>query len=295
VYDKQVRRRRAVLVLLVGASLILLTAYFGESPSSPLHAVQRGVAEVLSPVESGASTVLSPVRDVAGWFSDTIHAKSEVASLKRENAKLTTLYDQAEAAVIQNRQLRREVNLDQSAGINGYSPVAANVIEFDPSDWYQTITVDQGSSDGVHIYDPVIGDGGLVGDVSQVGSDYAVVTEITDAKFAAGAEVLDSNGDSGLLVPAVGNQNQLLLTDLPAQAQGIVQGQEVVTSGFKDGSLIQSSYPPDIPIGQVSNADQNTLINSQEIEVTPTVDLRDLNVVQILTRPHATTQRAQAP
>ena len=48
-YDKQVRRRRALLALLVAFSLILLTAYFGESADSPLHPVQpatRGLAEV---------------------------------------------------------------------------------------------------------------------------------------------------------------------------------------------------------------------------------------------------------
>ena len=50
-HDKQVRRRRAVLALLVVVSLILLTAYFGESPSSPLHSVQRGIVEVLSPIQ----------------------------------------------------------------------------------------------------------------------------------------------------------------------------------------------------------------------------------------------------
>ena len=53
VHDKQVRRRRAVLALLVAVSLILLTAYFGETPTSPLHNVQRGVVEVFSPVEAG--------------------------------------------------------------------------------------------------------------------------------------------------------------------------------------------------------------------------------------------------
>ena len=44
VYDKTVRRRRAVLALLVVSSLILLTAYFGESAGGGLHSVQRGVA-----------------------------------------------------------------------------------------------------------------------------------------------------------------------------------------------------------------------------------------------------------
>ena len=82
VHDKQVRRRRAVLALLVAVSLILLTAYFGESPSSPLHNVQRGIVEVLSPIQQGASKVLSPVQDVAGWFSDTLNAKSQVDQLQ---------------------------------------------------------------------------------------------------------------------------------------------------------------------------------------------------------------------
>ena len=41
-HDKVVRRRRAVLALLVGLSLFLLTAYFGESANGGLHAVQRG-------------------------------------------------------------------------------------------------------------------------------------------------------------------------------------------------------------------------------------------------------------
>ena len=66
-----------MLALLVVVSLILLTAYFGESPSSPLHSVQRGIVEVLSPIQEGASKALKPVRDVAGWFSDTFHAKSQ--------------------------------------------------------------------------------------------------------------------------------------------------------------------------------------------------------------------------
>ena len=70
-YDKTVRRRRAVLGLLVACSLILLTAYFGETGSGGLHAVQRGTSEVLNPIQDGASRALKPVRDLFGWFGDT--------------------------------------------------------------------------------------------------------------------------------------------------------------------------------------------------------------------------------
>jgi rod shape-determining protein MreC len=289
VHDKQVRRRRAVLGLLVGASLILLTAYFGAPQSSPLHAVQRGIVEVLSPIQTGASKVLSPVGDIAGWFSSTFRAKSQVTRLTKENHQLTKELAASQYAQLQNAQLRKLVKLDTDVtDLNAYSPVTADVTGRDLNLWWEQIEVDKGTADGVALGDPVVGPGGLVGDVSNVGANYSIVSEITSNKWAAAALVEDSAGDTGQLQPAIGNPNQLLLTSLNPRAQ-INPGQVVVTSGFKDGTdpRIHDMYPPGIPIGQVSNADQNTLINDQEVTVTPSVDLRHLMWVQILTHPNA--------
>jgi rod shape-determining protein MreC len=293
VQNKQIRRRRIVLALLVGISLILLTLYFGESPSSPLHSVQRGIVEVLSPIQQGASKALKPVRDIAGWFSDTFHAKSQRDQLRKEVNTLRAQLAQTQQQAIQNAQLQREVGLDNSIGISSYSPVGAHVISRDPTLWYATIEVDKGSSDGVHVDDPVVGDGALVGKVSTVAPTVSVVTLITDHAYAVTAQVNDQQGDTGVLVPAVGNPNQLLLQYLPPRAP-ISVGQQVVTAGFKSGQL-DSLYPPGIPIGQVSNANQNELINNRQVQVTPAADLRHLDAVQILTHVRAGTQRAQAP
>jgi len=297
VHDKQVRRRRAVLALLVGVSLILLTAYFGESPSSPLHSVQRGIVEVLSPVQEGASTVLKPVRDIAGWFSDTLNAKTQRDQLRKEVQSLQAQLAQAKTAEIQNVQLAKQVGLDDSIGISAYHAVGAHLIARDPTLWYQTIEIDRGSEDGVHLQDPVVGDGALVGKVSTVDPTVSVVTLITDHSYAVTAQVQDASGDTGLLVPAVGNPNQLLLQSLqpPSPGQpGPQVGQLVVTAGFTSGSL-DSLYPPGIPIGTVSNANQNELLNNGQVQVAPTADLRHLDAVQILTRPHAGTARASLP
>jgi rod shape-determining protein MreC len=282
-----------VLALLVGVSLILLTAYFGESPSSPLHSVQRGIVEVLSPVQEGASKVLSPVRDVAGWVSDTLRAKSRVDRLQKEVDTLQARNDALRLEAIQNTELTREVGLDNSIGVSSYHPVAATVIGRDPILWYQTIQVDKGSVDGVEHNDPVIGYGALVGKVTTLDPNVSVVTLITDHSYAVAARVLDSGADTGVLVPAVGNPNQMLLQDLPPRAP-VVVGQQVVTAGFKDGPL-DSLYPPGIPIGTVSSASQNELLNSGQVQVSPGADLRHLSVVQILTRPHLGSERAQLP
>ena len=298
-HDKQVRRRRAVLALLVAVSLILLTAYFGETPNSPLHSVQRGVVEVLSPVEQGASEVLSPVRSAAGWFSSTFHAKTQVKQLQTTVERLTNELAQAKGARLLNQQLSAELHLDTSLNLSSYHPVTAQVILRDPTLWYQTISVDKGTDDGVALHDPVTGDGALVGEVTEVSATASFVTLITDHTLSVTARVLDQNGDTGELVPAIGNPDELVLQYLqppnPGQTQnGPQQGQLVVTAGFKSGPL-ESYFPAGIPIGNVLPVDENQLLNNGEIQVSPQADLRGVDVVQILTRPQPGTERAQVP
>ena len=298
-HDKQVRRRRAVLALLVAVSLILLTAYFGETPSSPLHSVQRGVVEVLSPVEQGASTVLAPVRDAAGWVSDTLHAKSQVKQLRAQVQDLTAKLAAAKGAQYENTQLSHLVHLDNSIGVSAYHPVSAAVIVRDPTLWYQTVTIDKGSDDGVQLHDPVIADQGLVGEITEVSATASVVSLITDHTVSVTARVTDANGDTGELVPAVGSPNQLLLQYLqppnPGQIQnGPQQSQLVVTAGFKSNKL-ESYFPANIPIGYVSEVNEDQLFNDGQITVTPVADLRRFDVVQVLTSAQPGTERAQVP
>jgi len=65
-----------------------------------------------------------------------------------------------------------------------------------------------------------------------------------------------------------------------------------VTAGFKFKAL-DSLYPAGIPIGHVTNANQNNLLNNGQVQVAPLADLRHLDAVQILTKARAGTQRAQ--
>jgi len=288
VYDKQIRRRRAVLALLVVVSLILLTDYFGESSNSPLHSVQRGIATVLSPVQEGASTVLSPVRDIAGWFSSTFRAKSQLAQRTAENHTLRLDDARLQYEVTQYKKYARLVNLDRSYNLHAYGLVGANVIAKDPVLWYETITVDKGSGDGVKQWDPVVGPGGLVGDVTDVTGNSAIVSLLTSPDFAVGAEVENNAGSVGLIQPEAGNPSTLQLINLPTTAQIGPNQTMVATSGFKDQGerAIHSLYPPGIPIGTISSENpQSSVLTNQPLQVTPLADLQDLSAVQILTHP----------
>src|SRR5436190_11696572 len=79
-----VQRRRAVLAVLLGISLVLLTIYFSEPIGGGLHAIQRGAGEALSPLEEGASRAFKPFSDLAGWVGDVADAKKKNKQLKAE-------------------------------------------------------------------------------------------------------------------------------------------------------------------------------------------------------------------
>src|SRR3954452_18508390 len=74
---------------------------------------------------------------------------------------------------------------DTTGGMDEYAPVDARVFVHSPSTWYQRVTVNKGSDDGVKRGDPVINAAGLVGRVEDVAGGESVVTLITDKDFAA--------------------------------------------------------------------------------------------------------------
>jgi rod shape-determining protein MreC len=288
-----------VLALLVALSVVLLTAYFGESAGGGLHAVQRGVLQVLSPIQEGTSRALKPVRDLFGWFDDTLHANSERDKLRNERNQLRRQVIGYQAAQRENLQLRRIVGLDHGRGLLGYQPVTARVIGRSPTIWYATITVDKGSSAGVRLDQPVVNGEGLVGKVTAVTSGASQITLLTDHTSGVSAKVLtplvtdSGNGITGLVQPAVGKPQDLLLQFVPRRAN-IRKGDTVVTAGSQSTRL-ESLFPPNLPIGVVTNADDQELSQFQRVHIRPFADLRRLDFVQVLTHQRAAAnERAQA-
>ena len=282
-YDKTVRRRRAVLGLLVACSLILLTAYFGESGSGALHSVQRGTSEVLNPVQEGASRALKPVRDLFGWFGDTIAAKGQVEELRRERDRLRTEIASSEVNSADYDRLSKLFQLNGALGLEDLGPKTGRVIFQSATVWYSTIRVDKGSDDGVRVGHPVINEEALIGRVTEVFGGHAQVTLITDASTKVPARA-GRRQEFGIVEPAsAGNPTDLVMNFTQPNAQ-ISVGDRVVTRGTEPDDRAPSRYPVGLPIGEVVRID-NEGTDTQEIHLRPYADVRSLDFVQILTRP----------
>ncbi len=229
--SKVVRRRRAALAIFVIASIVMLTAYFGESGGGFFHTLQKGAQEAFAPIETGASRALKPSRDLAGWFGDTLDAKSENEDLRAEVEDLRKRLGENETARRDNAQLRGLVKLGRTDGFpQGTEPVAARVIARSPTVWYSSVKIDKGSGDGVREDQPVIAAGGLAGRVTRVTGGTAEVSLITDGSSAVSAQVMP-RGANGVVKPTVGEPDDLLL-DFIEKGRRVTEGTTVVTSGF---------------------------------------------------------------
>lgn len=275
-YRKQVRRRRAVLALLIVGSFVLLTATYGQGSDG----VQRGVSTIFSPVQDVADRALKPARDLVNWFDETFDAKGDNAQLHDELQLARKQAVGAKTALAENAQLRKLVGLDKSAIPSGYDPVTGRVIARSPTVWFADVTIDVGSGDGVEVDDPVVNGDGLVGKVAAVTGGSARVTLIADHSSAVSAKIVPS-GTQGVMKPSVGDPDDLILDFLDSEKR-VGKGQSVVTSGWR-GEVVESDYPPNLPIGEVVEASLLQQEAQQQVHIRPYADLRDLDLVQVLT------------
>jgi rod shape-determining protein MreC len=277
VYRKQVRRRRAVLALLVIGSFVLLTITYGQGSNG----IQRGVSTIFSPVQSVASGALKPARDTVNWFDKTFDARGRNSRLHSELEEARKQSVGASAALAENAQLRKLLSLDRGGAIpSGYEPVTGRVIARSPTVWFADVTIDVGSGDGVAVNDPVVNGDGLVGTVSSVTGGSAQVALLADGDSAVSAKVVPL-GVQGVIKPEVGDPGDLIL-DFIDSAKHVHKGQAVVTAGWRAQGF-ESRFPPNIPVGEVTRASLLEQEAIQQVHVRPYADLRDLDLVQVLT------------
>jgi rod shape-determining protein MreC len=278
-YRKQVRRRRAILVLLVVACLVLISSHFSEGESGPLHVAQNGVGSVMAPLEEGANRALKPFRDMVNWFDETFDARGENEQLQEENADLREQLAETRSKLERGIEARKVAEVAAQPALAGFDRVDATVRVRSPTQWNETVVIDKGSSDGIAVDDAVMTGEGLVGRVSQVNGGSARVLLITGRDSAVTARVAGVD-TVGLIKPQTGNPSELLFT-LIDNDQEIEDGDELVTAGFSDDEL-SSVFPADIPIGKI-NQDAAGLESGEDVHVIPSADLTDLDDVTVLT------------
>ncbi|MEO8290582.1 MAG: rod shape-determining protein MreC [Gaiellaceae bacterium] len=273
-------RARLIAVALVLVSIALVTVYFRESDGGTLHGAQRIGVSVAMPFEVAGERIARPFKDAWGWASDLFDAKSENEKLRELVEALRKEVIAEKTAAQENARIKALLDyVDGSRFPADYSSVATRVVGRPPTAYNQEILIAAGSGSGIHRNDPVVTEDGLVGLVTNVTSNGAKVTLLTDQSSAVSAMVLES-GAAGVVRHGSSDSAALILDRVGKDA--LVQENDlVITAGWRSGKL-ESLYPRGIPIGTVKSVGQQDVDLYKRIQIAPLVNFDSLSDVIVL-------------
>ena len=277
--DKEVVARRLVVAALVVVSLVLLTVYLRESDDGALHAAQRLGQAALHPFQVAGERVARPFQDAYDWASGLVNAKEDRDRLGAQVRALQQQVVELQTATQENARLRELLGYVSGPELRDYERIPTRIIAQPPTPYDQDVLIAAGANDGVKKDSPVVTEDGLVGIVTFVSDNAARVTLLTDPSIAVSA--LDSETQArGILRRAPGGGSTLVL-DRVEKDLVVQEGDTIVTAGWRDGDL-ESLYPRDIPIGQVTSVGVQDIDLYQRIQVTPFVNFDSLSDVIVL-------------
>lgn len=263
-------RGRLLIIVLIVTSLFMITLDL------------RGV-QVIDGLRTGTQTALTPVQKVGSWvvtpfrnfFSDVTHlgrTRNEIEKLKSENDKLRLALLNRKIADAQLKQLKGVLNL---AGTAGYKVVNARVISQGASTSFtQTITIDAGTSSGIHTNMTVLSGFGLVGVVKYAYRDSALVQLASDPAFRIGARIAGSQ-QIGILSGQGTRKGVLQLLDNTTQVR---KGDALLARGSQNGR----PFVPGVPIGVVTSVDNSPGAVTQTADVKFYANFSTLGVVAVV-------------
>jgi rod shape-determining protein MreC len=264
--------RTRVLFLLVVTSITLLTLDFRGSGA--VDDARGAASTVVSPLIDAASAVTEPFTNAWNGIFGYSDLEQENEALREQMAEMEGDVAEAQEAL---RQLEELAELDNYSRWTDLDSRVARVVGGSFTNFENTVQIDRGTDDGVAVGMPVVTGAGLAGRVVATTSSRATVQLITDPGFDIGirlavtGEVGVAHG-TGLGHPLVVDQG------IPVNLEDNVRTYETVTTS----GVSRSAFPPDIPVGRVTEvstaADQLSLV----LTIDPLADLDRLTHVRVL-------------
>ena len=263
-------RRTLTVIVLVVLSLSLISLDLNGRTHSLTSGVKSVANNIYAPLRQGVTDIVDPIGSFfAGAFN--------YGAVEADNERLQRTIGQLRAAQtehgFENQQARQLTGLQNLPFLQSLPVVTAQTIDDYSSNFTATITLDKGRADGVDVGFPVVGAGGLVGQVIQSFHHTSVVRLVTDGQSKVG--VTFGNQLTGI-VDGQGPSNDMTC-DLVAPHTPVHKGEVMYTSGLQ-----AAAFPPGIPVAKVQSFHNTAGASQETITVDPAADLSQLAYVDVV-------------
>lgn len=233
---------RIAVVLVI---LVLIIASVSSVLGGKAGLLKNADGALKAPVQKAATAALDWIENLYGYIYEYDRMVEENNSLRAENATLREAvrdHDDLEAENVRLRQL-----FGWSEKHTDFIMEPAKIVAWDASNYTSAFTISKGEKAGIELGDCVVTEyGALVGQVFELGDEWATVRTIIDVDMDVGA-LVGTESFAGVITGEYSLMKQGLtrVTYLTSGAQ-IFPKDEVLTSG-KGGS-----FPAGLFIGEIS-------------------------------------------
>lgn len=249
-----------LIVIVLGAA-----AYFSSLSGADMQGLQARFLSFLSPFLRTGSAVQEKIGSMGEGLKTLDELDVENRKLLEENKELRTTNNLLREIEAENNRLRLALAYRERSV---FRLIPARVISRDASTWWNTIKINRGFEDGVETDQPVLTDVGLVGKVTTVSKNEAIVVLVTDETCRVAAKIEGTREQgilSGMRLQPNAAVGELQLNFLSKNAT-LEAGQKVYTAGVTNGV-----FPSGILIGEIKEFRTRPLDGQAIVE--PAVDL----------------------
>ena len=161
--------------------------------------------------------------------------------------------------------------------MNEYELVNAVVISHDPGYWYDKVIINKGLSSDIKEGMAVINNSGVIGKVVNVSNFNSTVELLTSENIGkVSIKIEDGNDYIYGLISQYDKEKNLYLVD--GISKNIEVGSKITTTGYGD------IFPSGILVGEVVSSKNDNYGLAKTLEIKPSVDFNNLNIVSIVRR-----------
>ena len=265
-------RLRVILIIAMVLSIGLTIVSGAVNQSIPSLLVQG----LLAPLRYGANTLTASAERLYGYMFHYESLEAENEALKAQIAAMEDEARQADSYQRENQRLRNM--LDLTSVREDFVLVDAYIIAWSSTDWSSTITINKGTNAGIGLDMCAITDNGeVVGLVTEVGSNFAVIKTVLDSSLEISATIAAS-GYRGMVTGGYSDgRKDLLKMDYLPSGSIIRNNDQVVTSG-------STVYPRNLIMGHIIDADFDETGVAKYAILEPAADMGRLEQVFIITQ-----------
>ena len=263
---KPFKNKLAVTIVLLSVAFCGMIIY---SLQSDANGISSSVSTVVSPLQKIVYNINSRVKETVDFFLNFSEVKLENEELKKKNTKLANELIEYESLKDEVERLREALNFTESK--NNYKYVGVNIIGYSGNYLSDGYIIDKGSNDGIDKNMVVVSSKGLVGKVTKVASNFAIVQSILNENIAVAVMDQQTREATGVLqgLSDKKDNNMTVVYNLPISSD-VKEGDIIITSGL--GKI----YPKEIPVGTVVSVEEDNVRVMKSAVVEPFVNFNEV-------------------